>query len=39
MTCLNKNKHNQVTTVYYLLHNKFAKTGKLKAGFQVESTP
>jgi hypothetical protein len=27
-TCLNNNKHNQVTTVYYLLHKKFEKEGK-----------
>jgi len=25
--------------VYYLLHNKFEKEGKLKTGFKVETTP
>jgi len=39
MMCLNKNKHNQVTTTYYLLHKKFEKEGTLKSGFKVESTP
>ena len=39
MQCLNKNKHNQVTTTYYLMHKKFEKEGKLKSGFKVESTP
>jgi len=37
--CLNKNKHNQVTTVYYLLHKKFEKEGKIKTSFKVETTP
>ena len=37
--CLNRNKHTQVTTVYYLLHKKFEKEGKLESGFKVESTP
>lgn len=39
MQCLNSNKHNQVTTTYYLLHKKFEKEGKVSAGFKVESTP
>lgn len=39
MQCLNKNKHNQVTTTYYLLHNKFQKEGKLPSGFKLEYTP
>ena len=38
-TCLNKNKHNQVTTVYYLMHKKFEKEGKFKTAFEVKSTP
>lgn len=32
-TCLNKNKHNQVTTVYYLLHKKFEREGKFRTSF------
>lgn len=39
MQCLNRNKHNQVTTTYYLLLKKLEQEGKLKNGFQVESTP
>jgi len=39
MTCLNKNKHNQVTTVYYLLHKRFEMEGKLPSSFKVETTP
>jgi 5'-AMP-activated protein kinase, catalytic alpha subunit len=38
-TCLNKNKHNQVTTVYYLLHKRFEMEGKLPSSFKVETTP
>lgn len=37
--CLNNNKHNQVTTTYYLLHKKFEQEGNFKSGFKVESTP
>lgn len=36
---INKNKHNQVTTIYYLLHKKFEKEGKLPSCFKVEDTP
>lgn len=32
---LNKNKHNQVTTVYYLLHKRYEKQGKLPSHFNV----
>ena len=39
MQCLNQNKHNQVTTTYYLLHKRFEKEGKLETGFKVEFTP
>lgn len=39
MQCLNKNKHNQVTTTYYLLLNRYQKEGKMPSGFKVESTP
>lgn len=38
-TCLNRNKHNQVTTVYYLLHKRFEMEGKLASCFKVKSTP
>lgn len=38
-TCLNKNKHNQVTTVYYLLHKKYEREGKFRTSFKVENTP
>lgn len=36
---LNRNKHNQVTTVYYLLHKRFEMEGKLASCFKVKSTP
>ena len=36
---LNKNKHNQVTTVYYLLLQRLVKQGKLSGTFKVQSTP
>ena len=39
MQSLNANKHNQVTTTYYLLHRKYEKEGKLPGGFKVHSTP
>lgn len=37
--CLNRNKHNQVTTVYYLLQQRLVKQGKLPSAFKVQSTP
>ena len=36
---LNRNKHNQVTTVYYLLHKRFEMEGKLASCFKVKTTP
>ena len=33
--CLNANKHNQVTTVYYLLHKRYEKMGKLPCHFNI----
>ena len=30
---LNNNKHNQVTTIYYLLHKRYEKEGKLPSSF------
>ena len=36
---LNRNKHNQVTTVYYLLHKRFEMEGKLASCFKVKQTP
>lgn len=33
--CLNRNKHNQVTTVYYLLQQRLVKQGKLPSAFKV----
>jgi len=36
---LNNNKHNQVTTIYYLLHKRYEKEGKLPSCFKVENTP
>lgn len=38
-TSLNKNKHNQVTTVYYLLLQRLIKQGKLSSSFKVKLTP
>jgi hypothetical protein len=32
---LNANKHNQVTTVYYLLHKRYEKLGKLPSHFNI----
>lgn len=32
---LNANKHNQVTTVYYLLHKRYEKIGKLPSHFNI----
>jgi len=32
---LNANKHNQVTTVYYLLHKRYEKQGKLPSHFNI----
>ena len=37
--CLNNNKHNQVTTVYYLLLQRLVKQGKLSSTFKVQKTP
>ena len=37
--CLNRNKHNQVTTVYYLLLQRLVKQGKLSGTFKVQRTP
>ena len=37
--CLNNNKHNQVTTIYYLLHKRYEREGKLPSCFKVEQTP
>ena len=34
-TSLNANKHNQVTTVYYLLHKRYEKQGKLSSHFKI----
>ena len=36
---LNRNKHNQVTTVYYLLLQRLIKQGKLPSTFKVQDTP
>lgn len=35
--CLNNNKHNQVTTVYYLLHKRYEKQGVLPSNFNITS--
>jgi len=35
--CLNNNKHNQVTTVYYLLHKRYEKQGVLPSHFNITS--
>jgi serine/threonine protein kinase len=32
---LNANKHNQVTTIYYLLHKRYEKLGKMPAHFNI----
>lgn len=32
---MNANKHNQVTTVYYLLHKRYEKLGKLDSHFKI----
>jgi len=32
---LNANKHNQVTTIYYLLHKRYEKLGKLPCHFNI----
>ena len=33
---LNANKHNQVTTIYYLLHKRYEKLGKMPAHFNIQ---
>jgi len=35
--CLNNNKHNQVTTIYYLLHKKQQLEGTLPSHFNINS--
>eukprot|EP00347_Sterkiella_histriomuscorum_P006969 403350750 len=35
--CLNNNKHNQVTTVYYLLHKRYEQQGILPSHFNIHS--
>ena len=32
---LNANKHNQITTIYYLLHKRYEKLGKLPSHFNI----
>jgi hypothetical protein len=32
---LNANKHNQVTTIYYLLHKRYEKQGQLQSNFAI----
>ena len=32
---LNANKHNQVTTIYYLLHKRYEKLGQLPSHFNI----
>ena len=33
---LNANKHNRVTTIYYLLHKRYEKLGKMPAHFNIQ---
>lgn len=34
--CINNNKHNQVTTIYYLLHKRYEKQGMLPSHFNIK---
>ena len=36
---LNANKHNQVTTIYYLLHKRYEKLGQLPSHFNIMKKP
>ena len=36
---LNANKHNQVTTIYYLLHKRYEKLGQLPSHFNIAKRP
>lgn len=33
--CINNNKHNQVTTIYYLIHKRYEKQGLLPSNFNI----
>ena len=33
--CINNNKHNQVTTIYYLIHKRYEKQGLLPSHFNI----
>ena len=35
---LNANKHNQVTTTYYLLHKRYEMLGTLKSNLKIEKS-
>lgn len=34
--CINNNKHNQVTTIYYLMHKRYQKQGLLQSHFTAQ---
>jgi hypothetical protein len=36
--CINNNKHNQVTTIYYLIHKRYEKQGLLPSHFNIDSS-
>jgi hypothetical protein len=33
--CINNNKHNQVTTIYYLIHKRYEKQKMLPSHFNI----